>query len=118
MHTHTYTERGGKQHDGRAWPYTKKNPKPAPYTEMGLFDAEVVIKPGWRQCPACSAAPDVFSALLNQALSVLKYITAAAPAAPVQIWGELPSLLSPRRLSQPPVLLQPPYMVQTHISSL
>lgn len=49
-----------------------KNPKPAPYTKMGLFDAEVVIKPGWSQHPARSATPDVFSNLSNQALSVLK----------------------------------------------
>ena len=48
--------------------YVQKTPKPAPYTETGPFDAEVVIQPGWSQRPARSATPDVFSNLVNQAL--------------------------------------------------
>lgn len=65
MPTHTWRE-----HDGRAWLYTKKTLKPAPYTKTGLSDAEVIIKPGWSQRPALSATPDVFSNLPNQALKL------------------------------------------------
>lgn len=82
-HVHTHIHTWGAS-DGHAWPLCQKNPKPAPYTKMGLLAAEVVIKPGWSQHPACSAAPVVFNYSRNQAL-VLKQITAAVLATPEQV---------------------------------
>lgn len=105
--------------------YITKKPN-LPYIPEQAVGAELIIKPGWNRA-ALSAAP-AFSNLSNQTL-MFNYITAAAPATPVPVWGELPFPAGLTMAFPAPALSQLPHistgeeslihsMVQMHISSL